>query len=84
LIGHENEYDEILRMFSVVGMSVTAELNCGYGYTTELRFAGWTSNIIIVKRCKFQEEWLSQVISSQIRALISVSVNSTLIVPKEL
>lgn len=42
LIGHENAYDEILRMFSVVGMSVTAELNCGSGYTTELRFTGWT------------------------------------------
>lgn len=39
---------------------------------------------MIVKHCKFEEEWLSQVIGSQIRALISVSVNSTLIVPKEL
>jgi hypothetical protein len=43
LIGHENGYDEILRMFSVSGMSVTAEPNCGAGSTTtELRFEGRT------------------------------------------
>jgi hypothetical protein len=52
LIGHENEYDEILRKFSVNGMSVTAEPNCGAGCTTQLRFAGRNSKSIITKSPK--------------------------------
>jgi hypothetical protein len=49
LIGHENEYDEILRMLLMDNMSVTAELNCGAGYTTELYFARLTGKDVIAE-----------------------------------